>query len=267
MTESSGNVDGPHVESLTAGQASADAADLQAGIGGLAGLVAGSVGLPELLAEVATFAVRAIPGADGAGVTLLKVDRVDNLVEALAASQPFVAEIDHIQYVTLNEGPCITAALQRRTVRSGSLGGEKMWPRFGPRVGRMGVHSALSLPLLLPDQVIGAINVYAHGKDVFDEHAAELGELFAKPAAVAVHNAQILAQAMTLTGQLQTALLTRPVIDQAIGLIRGRTGRSAEDAFTQLRVISQSEHRKLAEVAQHIVDEAVRRARARAHPT
>jgi GAF domain-containing protein len=267
MTESSGNVEGPHLESLTEEQATADAADLQAGIGGLAGLVAGSVGLRELLAEVATFAVRAIPGADGAGVTLLKVDRVDNLVEALAASQPFVAEIDHIQYVTLNEGPCITAALQRRTVRSGSLGGEKMWPRFGPRVGRMGVHSALSLPLLLPDQVIGAINVYAHGKDVFDEHAAELGELFAKPAAVAVHNAQILAQAMTLTGQLQTALLTRPVIDQAIGLIRGRTGRSAEDAFTQLRVISQSEHRKLAEVAQHIVDEAVRRARARAHPT
>jgi AmiR/NasT family two-component response regulator len=72
---------------------------------------------------------------------------------------------------------------------------------------------------------------------------------------------------MTLTAQLQTALSTRPVIDQAIGLIRGRTGRSAEDAFTQLREISQTEHRKLAEVAQQLVDEAVRRARARAHPT
>jgi hypothetical protein len=89
------------------------------------------------------------------------------MVEALAASAPFVAEIDEIQYVTLKEGPCITAALERRTVRSGSLGGEKMWPRFGPRVGRLGGHSALSLPL--SDQVIGAINVYAHGKDVFDE--------------------------------------------------------------------------------------------------
>jgi AmiR/NasT family two-component response regulator len=87
--------------------------------------------------------------------------------------------------------------------------------------------------------------------------------VFAKPAAVAVHNAQILAHAMTLTAQLQTALSTRPVIDQAIGLIRGRTGRSAEDAFTQLREISQTEHRKLAEVAQQLVDEAVRRARAR----
>jgi hypothetical protein len=126
----------------------------------------------------------------------------------------------------------------------------------GPRVGRLGVHSALSL--LLTDQVVGAINVYAYGKDVFDEYAAELGELFAKPAAVAVHNAQILADALALTVQLQTAPSTRPVIDRAIGIIRGRTGRSAEDAFTQLRAMSQAEHRKLADVAQHIVDEAVR---------
>jgi GAF domain-containing protein len=184
----------------------------------------------------------------------------------VGCSAPFVAEIDDIQHVTLNEGPCITAALERRTVRSGSLGGEKMWPRFGPRVGRLGVHSALSLPLLLPGRVVGAINVYAHGKNVFDEHAAQLGELFAIPAAVAVYNAQVLAQAMTLTAQLQTALSSRSVIDQAIGLIRGRSGRSAEEAFAQLRTISQTEHRKLAEVAQRIVDDAVRRARARHQP-
>src|ERR1700720_1785247 len=256
-----------HDRSRTSEQVSADDADLQAGIGNLAGLVSGSLGLPELLAEVASFAVGAIPGADGAGVTLLRLDRADNMVGGLGSRAPFVAEIDEIQYVTLQEGPCITAAMERRTVRSGSLGGEKMWPRFGPRVGRLGVHSALSLPLLLPDQVVGAINVYAHGKDVFDEHAAELGELFAKPAAVAVHNAQILADALSLTAQLQRALSTRPVIDQAIGLLRGRTGRSAEDAFAQLQAISQNEHRKLAEVAQRIVDEAVRRAQARHRPT
>ncbi len=248
---------------LTHEQASADAADLQGSLGDLAGLVTGTIGLPDLLGRVATFAERAIPGADGAGVTLLRMDRSDNRVEALAASHPFVSEIDEIQYVTLNEGPCITAALEARTVRSGSLGGEKMWPRFGPRVGRLGIHSALSLPLLLPGQVVGAINVYARGKDVFDHHAAELGELFAAPAAVAVHNAQILTQALTLTAQLQTALSSRPVIDQAIGLMRGRTGGTADEAFARLRAISQSEHTKLADVARRIVEEAVRRARAR----
>ncbi|RFZ35827.1 Anaerobic nitric oxide reductase transcription regulator NorR [Mycobacterium marinum] len=248
---------------MTSAEDNTDIADLQAGIGALAGLVADSLGLPDLLAQVATYAVRAIPGAEGAGVALLRVDRVDNIVEALAASAPFVADIDKIQYVTLKEGPGITTAKERRTVRSGSLGGEKMWPRFGPRVGRLGVHSALSLPLLVAGQVIGAISVYAHGKDVFDERAAELGKMFAAPAAVAVHNAQVLTQAKALTAQLQTALLTRPVIDQAIGLIRGRTGCSAEEALTQLREISQAEHRKMAEVAQQILDEAVRRARAR----
>ena len=61
----------------------------------------------------------------------------------------------------------------------------------------------------------------------------------------------------------QKALSTRPVIDQAIGLLRGRTGATADEAFARLRQMSQSEHVKLAEVAQRIVDEAVRRARAR----
>ena len=263
MTEYTPAADDPQGRPRSAEQDSADLADLQASLADLAGLVTSSLGLQDLLGQVATFAARAIPGADGAGVTLLRVDRAGNRIEALASSAPFVAAIDEIQYVILNEGPCVTAALERRTVRSGSLGGEKMWPRFGPRVGRLGVHSALSLPLLLPGHVVGAINVYAHGKDVFDAHAAELGELFAKPAAVAVHNAQILAQALTLTVQLQTALSTRPVIDQAIGLMRGRSGGTADEAFERLRAISQSEHRKVADVAQHIVDEAVRRARAR----
>jgi GAF domain-containing protein len=241
----------------------ANDADLQAGLAGLAGLVAGQLGLDELLTKVATYAAHAIPGADGAGVTLLRIDRPTNLVEALAASHPFVSEIDEIQYVILNEGPCITAALEGRTVRSGSLGGEKMWPRFGPRVGRLGVHSALSLPLLLPGQVVGAINVYARGKDVFDERAEQLGELFAAPAAVAVHNARVLSQAMALTIQLQAALASRPIIDQAVGILRGRTGGTADEAFARLKAISQSEHTKLADVAARVVDEAVRRARAR----
>jgi GAF domain-containing protein len=251
---------------MTADQVGAEDADLRAGIDDLAGLVAGSRGLPEVLAEVAGFAVRAIPGADGAGVTLMRVEQGDATVTALAASAPFVTDIDDIQFVTLHEGPSITAALDRRTVRSGSLGGEKMWPRFGPRVGRLGVHSVLSLPLLLADQVIGAINVYAREKDVFDDRAAELGELFAKPAAVAAHNAQILADALALTGRLQAALATRPVIDQAIGIVMARTGRTAEDALSQLRTLSQSQHRKLVEIAQNIVDESVRSARARQNP-
>ena len=244
-------------------QMAADAADLQESLDRLAGLFAGTLGLSDLLEHVATFAAQAIPGADGAGVTLLQVDRPDHRVVASAASHPFVSELDQIQYIAVNEGPCITAALELRTVRSGSLGGEKMWPRFGPRAGRLGIHSALSLPMLLPGEVVGAINVYARAKDVFTDHAAELGERFAAPAAVAVHNAQVLAQSLELTTQLQVALSTRRTVDQAIGLLRGRTGSTADEAFAVLRKLSQSEHTKVGDVAQQLVDEAVRRARAR----
>ena len=75
-----------------------------------------------------------------------------------------------------------------------------------------------------------------------------------------MHNAQLLAQAVALTTQLQTALSQRPVIDQAVGLLRGRSGGTAEEALARLRAISQREHKKLFEVAKDIVDEAVRRA-------
>lgn len=246
--------------------ASSDDANLRAGIADLAGLVSDSRPLPELLAEVAAFAARAIPRADGVGVVLLRGDQNGVAPEASAASDAFVEQIDHIQYVTLGEGPGITAAQQGSPVCSGSLGGERQWPRFGPRAGRLGIHSVLALPLVVGDHVVGAIGVYSRDKDAFDRHAWELGELFAKPAAVAVHNARILAQALALTDRLQATLLTRPVIDQAVGVIRGRTGRSAEDALEQLRAISQAEQRKLAEVARSVVDEAVRRARARRAP-
>ena len=69
MVEFTEGTDVPPLASRTAEQLSSDDADLRAAISNLAGLVAGHRRLPELLAEVATFAVRAIPGADGAGVS------------------------------------------------------------------------------------------------------------------------------------------------------------------------------------------------------
>jgi GAF domain-containing protein len=233
-------------------------ADLRASVAGLTTLATGQLGLEDLLTAVATFAVRAIPGADGAGLTLLEADRQDTVV----TTAPFVREVDDIQY-SIGQGPCITAAAERRTVLSGSLGADARWPRFGARVARLGVHSAVSLPLLTADRVVGALNVYAHGKHVFDDRAAGLGELFAVPAAIAVQNAQVLAQARRLAAQLQNALDQRGVIDRAVGILMSRSGDSEQQALTRLQALSQHEHRKLPVVAQSIIDEARRRAHAR----
>ena len=216
------------------------------------------LGLGDLLTRVASYAVRAIPGADGAGLTLLEDDRPNTIV----ATTGFVSQIEDIQY-SMGEGPCITAARAATTVLSGSLGADARWPRFGGAVARLGVHSVVSLPLSTPDGIVGSMNVYARGKHAFDDRAAELGEIFAVPAAVAVQNAQVLAQTQRLAARLQSALETRGVIDRAVGIIMSRSGATEIEALNRLRTLSQQQHHKLSDVARQIVDEAVRRAQAR----
>jgi len=239
-------------------RSAADDADLGASLSALSRLSTGRLDLTDLLVQVATYAVQAIPGADGAGLTMMERDRANTIV----ASAPFVREIDAIQY-GIGEGPCISAAKERTSMRSGSLGGEPRWPRFGPRAGRLGVHSVLSLPLLTPDGVVGAMNVYAHGKDAFDERAERVGELFAVPAAIAVQNAQVLAATKRLTASLQAALTAQAPIDQAVGILMSRSGCTLDQAHDRLRQLSQTQNVKLVTVAASIVAEAVRRARSR----
>ena len=95
----------------------AEEADLRDSLASLSRLASGNLELESLLTRVATYAVQAIPGADGAGLTLLEQDRADTVV----ATAPFVSEIDDIQY-GIGQGPCISAAADGRPVLSGSLG-------------------------------------------------------------------------------------------------------------------------------------------------
>lgn len=239
-------------------QRSAEDEDLRESLAGLSRLASNRLPLEDLLTQVATYAVRAIPGADGAGLTLLEEGRSNTIV----ATAPFVREIDDVQY-GMGQGPCISAASEGRTLMSGSLGADSRWPRFGGRVARLGVHSVVSLPLITLDGVVGAMNVYAHAKNSFSSRAAELGELFAAPAAIAVQNAKVLAQTQRLAARLQTALESRGVIDRAVGIMMSRSGGTDQEALERLRAMSQRDHHRLATVAQQIVDEAVRRAESR----
>ena len=244
-------------EARSSEQRSMEEDDLASSLQGLSVLSTGELPLKELLIRVARYAVQAIPNADGAGLTLIEQRRSDTIV----TTEDFVAEVDAVQY-GIGEGPCISAARDGVTVMSGSLGGDSRWPRFGGRIARMGVHSALSLPLITSDGVVGAMNIYAHAKHVFDERAATLGELFAVPAAVAVQNARVLADTRRLAERLQSALDERMIVERAVGIVMSRSGVDEAAALARLTKLSQHEHVKLVQIARTLVDEAVRRARA-----
>lgn len=253
-------------EDPSSAQREADELDLRSGLNGVAGLVADARGVSELLGDIASFATHAIPGVDGASVALMARQHPTLAIQTCTATAEFVGEIDTVQYHELYEWPCITCMRSARVTVSGSLGSDGRWPHFSGRVARMGVHSALSLPLIVNGEVIGAINAYARTRDTFGEHAIELGSQFAGPAAVSVHNARLLAGARERTEYLQRALANRAVIDQAIGIVRSRTGASAEEAVERLKRMSQTENIKLVVLAERLVADAVRRAKARHRP-
>jgi hypothetical protein len=109
------------------------------------------------------------------------------------------------------------------------------------------------------------MNIYSHHFDVFDDRAAALGEVFAAPAAVAVENAQVLAQTRRLAEQLQAALHRRAVVERAVGILLSRHGGTVEQAREELEA-RRSGGQQLADVAARIVEDAVRRAQRRLFP-
>ena len=232
--------------------------DLALSLDDLSGLLTSTNSLEVTLVRIAELAVKAIPGAQAAGLTLLEPDRPQTVV----ATDPFVQEVDDVQY-GLGEGPCLAAVALGATVSSGNLGGDNRFPRFGPQAGRLGVHSVLSVPLLVDASPIGVLNIYARARDSFGAEAVRFGEAFAGPAAVSVANAQALARAGRLVGQLSQALSSRAEIDQAIGILMSRTGGTSDEAFTRLRTASQQRQVKLQQVARELVAAAVGRARDR----
>lgn len=212
----------------------------------------------DVLAQVAELAVLAVSPADGAGLTVGR----SLPPEFLVGSNELVRTVDAVQY-RLGEGPCVQAAATLHLQVCGSLGGETRWPRFGPRAGRLGVHSALSVPLIIEERCLGVVNLYSRHRSAFAEGWTEVAERFARAAAVTVANARALEHSRRQVEQLQQALLSRPVIDQAIGILMSRRGCTAGEALDILRRTSRSERTRLATVAEQLVEQAVARARRR----
>ncbi len=232
----------------------ADNPPLAGSIAALGKLPAGTMGLADMLTQVAALAVQAIPGADGAGLTLLRVNRADLIVK----SERFVRAIDDIQY-GIGEGPCISAAATGQTRRSGELNHDSRWTQFGPRASGLGVHSALSLPLVVSTGILGAMNIYAHDPNSFNQHSQNCGETFAVSAALVVQHAQILDQTTRLIKQLRAGINGRGIIDQAVGVLRRRTGDTADQALGRLKEISQNQRISLTAAAGSVLDSAIRR--------
>src|SRR4051812_10839383 len=209
--------------------------------------------LSETLGRVAELAKQTITGAADVSVTLMD----DGHVSSVAFTGPLSAQLDERQYEA-GFGPCMDAALSGATVTIEDTTADPAYPDFGRAAARQGITHTMSIGLPVARQTIGALNIYGTNEAAFDQGIQELATGFASYAAVAVANAGVYASTATLAVNLQRALQSRAVIDQAKGILIGRHGISADAAFDMLSTQSQATNRKLRDIASDLVDEAER---------
>jgi GAF domain-containing protein len=197
----------------------------------------------DVLSDVTATALELIPGTDTAGVLLVgKGGKFDSL----AGTDDLPHRLDELQ-VTLNEGPCVEAALDEVIVRTDDFRSEERWPKYSPAVVEIGVLSGLSVKLYTADRTAGALNLFAFKPNAFDATDETTGVVLAAHAAAAI-------LASRRGEQLESALSTRDRIGQAKGIIMERFGVNDVQAFEMLRKLSQDGNTRLVDVAQRVID-------------
>jgi GAF domain-containing protein len=207
--------------------------------------------LPGVLTRVAELARRTVPGAAEVSVTMVR----ERVAETAAYTGPLALSLDEWQYQQ-GTGPCLEAAATRTTVSLPELAADDRWPNWAERALAAGARSSLSVGLPIEDHVDGALNLYGVHDAAFDDDAVMLAETFAGYAAVALANANLYGVTAQLARQLQSAMASRAVIEQAKGVIMGRRRCTAEAAFAVLAKLSQDSNRKVRDVAALLVAEA-----------
>jgi GAF domain-containing protein len=190
-----------------------------------------------------------------AAVGLLLADGRGNL-EFMAGSNENVKLLELFQLQT-SEGPCLEAYRSGRPVINVDLAAAaSRWPRFAPQATATGFLSVHAFPLRLRNQVIGALNVFgdAEGGN-FDGADVPIVQALADVAAIALLQERTIRRGEALTEQLQSALNSRIVIEQAKGAVAQAQGISVDEAFARIRGYARRHNRKLTEVALAVVTE------------
>jgi len=208
----------------------------------------------EQLAAVLDTARHTIPGVDLASISVL---RRGGALETLASTDPLADELDQLQD-EFGEGPCLDALRHKPVQRVDDMITEQRWPRFAAVAAERGIRSQMGWEMYNDDHSIGGLNLYSYRPHAFTGDTRHLAGLFATHAALAMGRTR-------QVENLNTALATRKMIGQAIGVVMAQYEIDEDKAFEFLVRVSRDGNIKLRDVAQQIVDELNEKAKANAH--
>jgi GAF domain-containing protein len=189
-------------------------------------------------------------GVSAAG--LLLTDQRDSL-QVVAASSERTRLLELFQLQT-DQGPCVDCFRTGQPVSVADLPSVGRWPRFTAAAAEVGFAAVHALPMRLRNEIIGALNLFDTSPGALDEGKLRVGQALADVATIGLLQQRAIHRRDALTEQLQTALNSRVLIEQAKGVLAERLHLDVAEAFTVLRSGARSHNRRLSELAQAIVD-------------
>jgi GAF domain-containing protein len=188
--------------------------------------------------------------ADAAGILL--VDTAGNLrVMAASSEQARLLELFQLQN---EQGPCLEAYSSGQAVVNTELReAYEQWPRFIPYAVGAGFESAYALPLRLRGTVIGALNLFRSTTGPMPDADVQLAQALADIASIAILQAKAIQDAQQRDDQLQHALDSRVVIEQAKGMLAERAHIDMDTAFNWIRTRARSSNTQLTTIAARII--------------
>jgi len=153
------------------------------------------------------------------------------------------------------EGPCLDCHRTGQPVLNQDLATVNgRWPRFAPEALAAGFHSVHALPLRLRGSVIGALNLFQLEPGEMRQADIDAAQALADVATIAILSHRAALEAQVVNEQLNRALNSRIVIEQAKGKIAERTGLNMEQSFSALRAYARNHNLRLEAVAHDIID-------------
>ena len=187
---------------------------------------------------------------DAAGLLLTDAEGV---LQMVAASSERTRLLELFQLQTA-EGPCLDCFRTGTPVSVDDLTTAGRWPQFTAAAAEVGFAAVHALPMRLRTDVIGALNLFGVDAGSLDADRLGMGQALADIATVGLMQQRAIHRRDVLSEQLQTALNSRVMIEQAKGLLAERLRINIDEAFTILRSSARARNRRLSDLARALVE-------------
>jgi ANTAR domain/GAF domain len=195
----------------------------------------------------------ALLAASAAGVVL--ADPRGQLRVAAASSE--AAGLIELFQIQNDQGPCLDCFRSGQPVTAADLTGPvQQWPQFAAAAAGAGFRTVQALPMRLRDQVIGALNLFGSGPGLLEPADLRIGQALADVATIGLLHERNVRRTEAVAEQLQGALNSRVVIEQAKGKLAERLSIDMGQAFELLREYARNGNQRLTDVARNFVDSA-----------